>query len=162
MPAPLSGGCAHETLESKLFYLPELCSRLRKHRLWQKFVRSKIYVPITIGNHTYQYSDVQWKDSPVYFIPHRWDTVITHLEQCSSRMVLYMNVSARGGWLEPEVLWIRRDQAAAPVNLVKVQCNTSYILLILLDKSSSYFDLSIILHLKFCCIFIAHYILMAK
>ena len=67
------------------------------------------------------------------YIPHGWETDITHLKQCSSRMVLYMNVSARGGWLEPEVLWIRRDQAAAPVNLVKVLCNTSYILLILLD-----------------------------
>ena len=87
---------------------------------------------------------------------------LRHLKQCSSRMVLYMNVSARGGWLEPEVLWIRRDQAAAPVNLPKVLRNTSYILFILLDTSSSYFDLSIILHLKFCCIFMACCILMAK
>ena len=107
-----------------------------------------------IGNHTYQYSDVQWKDSPVYFIPHRWDTVITHLEQCSSRMVLYMNVSARGGWLEPEVLWIRRDQAAAPVNLVKVQCNTSWISLFCRHTSSYFWSVKCIA-LKFRCTFIA-------
>ena len=85
---------------------------------------------------------------------------IRHLKHCSFRMTLFMIVIARGGWLEPEVLWIRRDQAAAPVNLPKVLRNTSWYSLILLDTSSSYFDLSIILHLKFCCIFIACCILM--
>ena len=81
------------------------------------------------------------------YIPHGWETDITYLEQCSSRMVLYMNVSARGGWLEPEVLWIRRDQAAAPVNLVKSSATLHDILLILLDI----FILFLICQL-YCCL----------
>ncbi len=68
---------------------------------------------------------------------------LQHLKQCSYRMVLYMKVSARGGLLEPEVLWISCDQADAPINLLKAQCNTTIVLTYFVETSSSY-DLSIV------------------